>query len=140
MEKLTIKESFFLSLPRGVDVVSHMTKLAEDNNWKGGNFSFIGALSMAEISEYEQHEKKYAKPLKFDHDLEILSLIGNITIKEGKPLIHAHINISFDSGKTCAGGHLLASKVFVTEGRVDIYEESLDRDFDESRGLYVLDE
>ena len=45
-----------------------------------------------------------------DEQVELLSLIGDVTLKDGEPLVHAHAVIGKKDG-TAHGGHLLKAKV-----------------------------
>lgn len=42
--------------------------------------------------------------------MELLSLIGDIALQDGKPQVHAHIIVGKSDG-TAHGGHLLQAKV-----------------------------
>ncbi len=48
---------------------------------------------------YNQETREY-RFLVFDRALEIVKLAGNISLKDGKPFVHAHITLADESGKS----------------------------------------
>ena len=69
----------------------------------------IGALENPEMGYYSIEDKSY-KRKHFKGKFELTSLIGNITIKEGKPFAHTHITFS-DTDYKLFGGHLFDAKI-----------------------------
>ena len=69
----------------------------------------IGALENPEIGYYSIKDKSYNRK-HFMGEFELTSLIGNITIKEGKPFAHTHITFS-DTNYQVFGGHLFDAKI-----------------------------
>lgn len=69
--------------------------------------------------------------------MEILSLKGNISIKDGEPFLHLHIVLSKEDF-TCIGGHLYEAEVFAFEFEIVEFEgNSFQRGFDEDTGLFL---
>ncbi len=103
-----------------------------------GEVRAIGAVSRARIGYYDQDNRRYTY-LDFDQPMEIVSLIGNISIKDGEPFVHAHIALADNAGRAF-GGHLaegttvFACEVAIEEGEP---EEPFVREFDEETGLYL---
>ena len=74
--------------------------------------------------------------------MEILSLIGNISLKDDKPFVHAHITLADQEGRAW-GGHLAeGTKVFAGEFVIQEYltEKPLVRHLDEETGLFLWDQ
>ncbi len=69
----------------------------------------IGALENPEIGYYSIDDKSYHRK-HFKGEFELTSLIGNITMKEGKPFAHTHITFS-DTNYKVFGGHLFDAKI-----------------------------
>lgn len=67
----------------------------------------IGMLEGTTIGRYDGSE--YAKTVLAD-SLEVLSLQGNISMKEGEPFIHLHVSLA-DHDFTARGGHLFEATV-----------------------------
>ena len=69
----------------------------------------IGAMQDPEIGYYSLESKSYHKKI-FNGDYELISLIGNITIKDGECFSHTHITFS-DTNYQVLGGHLFDAKI-----------------------------
>ena len=48
--------------------------------------------------------------MTFDEQVELLSLIGDVALKEGEPVMHAHAVVGRKDG-TAHGGHLLKAHI-----------------------------
>jgi predicted DNA-binding protein with PD1-like motif len=124
-------------LPHGSDLYDSLTELVQKENIKLGRISGIGATTHAVVAYYDQNTKKY-NSLEFSGGMEILSLNGNVSLRDGKPFVHVHILLSDAEGKVY-GGHLLpGTKLFACEVTVDEFEgNELVRGFDERTGLWL---
>ena len=69
----------------------------------------IGAIEKPEIGYYSLDTKDYHQR-GFPGDYELTSLLGNITIKDGKYFAHTHITFS-DTNYQVFGGHLFDAKI-----------------------------
>ena len=69
----------------------------------------IGAIENPEIGYYSINDKSYHRK-HFNGEFELTSLIGNITLKEGKPFAHTHITFS-DTNYKVFGGHLFDARI-----------------------------
>ena len=69
----------------------------------------IGALENPEIGYYSIVDKSYYRK-QFIGEYELISLIGNISLKEGKTFAHTHITFS-DKEYRVFGGHLFDGKI-----------------------------
>ncbi|MDH2901602.1 MAG: DUF296 domain-containing protein, partial [archaeon] len=80
---------------RNEDVIDYLKKLAppKKTSQRIAVFSGIGALSNIEFGYYNPISKGYSK-LKVNEQIELTSMIGNITLSKGKKknqtLIHCH--------------------------------------------------
>ncbi|HOJ85844.1 MAG TPA: DNA-binding protein [Elusimicrobiales bacterium] len=101
--------TFVFSVEKGEDLLPFLQQFCIENQIKFGSISGIGAVSKATIGIYDQKNKKYNK-IVLDKELEILSLQGNISIYEYKPMIHSHITLSDSEGKAF-GGHLMSPTI-----------------------------
>ena len=126
---------FLERLPTGGDLLEEISKFIRKNNIEKGIVKAIGAVSEAKIGYYNQEEGEY-EYIKFNQHLEIVSLLGNISILDGKPMVHAHIALADDEGRTF-GGHLAeGTTIFATELYVEeITGEKKIRKEDEETGL-----
>lgn len=70
----------------------------------GGSFTAIGAMKHARIAFFDVEAKEY-RDQEIDQQAEVLALIGNVAIHEGKRIVHAHITLGL-SDYSVVGGHL----------------------------------
>ncbi len=131
------KRTFTGSIASGSDLYAALTKIVTEEDIRTGKITGIGAVSNAVISYFNQEKKEY-QTIEFDGGLEILSCIGNVSVREGKPFVHAHITLSDQEGKVF-GGHLMpGTKVFACEVFIDEYSgEDLIREKDSSTNLFL---
>ncbi|MHA1651185.1 MAG: PPC domain-containing DNA-binding protein [Candidatus Helarchaeota archaeon] len=118
--EIGIGRMFFIKLEPSDDILEAITMFAENNSIKSGFFTAIGAIKHAKIGYYQLNLKEY-KTISLEGDFELVSCIGNITQKEGFPLIHAHIVIADVNGHTY-GGHLLPGCRISVTGEVFLIE------------------
>ena len=59
---------------------------------------------------FDWETKKYEPSVTLDEQVELLSLIGNVALKDGKRVIHAHAVVGKRDG-TAHGGHLVEAYV-----------------------------
>lgn len=124
-------------LNRGDELIISLTNHLKEKGIKSGFIHGIGAVSSAKLGYFNAQTKKYEE-LLFDENMEILSLNGNISIKDGDIFPHIHAMFS-KKDFTAIGGHLF-SPTIVYAFEFMIYEysgEPLMRQFDEDTGLYL---
>ncbi len=125
-------------LPKGYDLLAELTRICQDNRITLGEVRAIGAVERAKIGYYDMQSREY-QWLELDQELEILSLVGNVSLKDGEVFVHAHITLGDDKGRAF-GGHLAeGTKVFACEYAIQEYKSStrLQRLWDEPTGLYL---
>jgi hypothetical protein len=125
-------------VPHGADLLEWITEFLAKEQITLGTISLIGAVSQAAYSYYDQAEKTYHTIGPVEEELEILSAIGNISLKDGEPFAHIHIVFSDDKGKAY-GGHLVPGTIiFAGEFHITMLSgPTLQRGFDETTGLYL---
>ncbi len=101
----------FIRLDKDEDIFAELEKLASDNNWQAASVAGIGAVKDLEIGVYYLDEKKYLKK-SFPDLAELLSLKGNLSLKDGKPFYHLH-GVFCGHDYQCFGGHVFQIKVGV---------------------------
>lgn len=140
MNKLICREftpgrRFMGRLPHGKDIIGLIENFCKENSVQTATFSLIGAVSAATLGAYDQKQLVYVT-FKETAALEILSCIGNISLKEGSPFVHAHIVLGDEQGKVI-GGHLF-SETLIFAGEIEIRELTgprLERAYDPITGL-----
>ncbi len=118
------------------DLVEAVTQMAKERQIKAGFFALIGTLKKAEMGFF--HKGQY-EPIAMTERLEIVSCIGNISVKERDPVVHAHITVSNRKGKVF-GGHVLPGCIVAATGELVLIEapdSGLQRKLDEKTQLYL---
>jgi predicted DNA-binding protein with PD1-like motif len=101
-------------------------------------FTSIGALKCAKLGFYNQEKHEYLETLLLSPQ-EIASCVGNISLKEGDPFVHAHAVLADLNGNAKAG-HLLEGKVFAAEVHlIELIGEKIVRKNDALTGLSLWD-
>ena len=142
MEKLfyseyTLGRRFLGRLAYDKDLISSIENFCRDTSISMATFSVIGAVSSVTIGSYDQKQQVYVT-FKEKAPLEIVSCTGNISLKDGYPMAHAHIVLGDEQGKTI-GGHLF-SETIVFAGEIDIQEltgKPMKRAYDVTTGLML---
>ena len=80
-------------LKKGDDLLQALTTICQEMGITLGEVKAIGAVSQARIGYYHQDTRQY-EWLDLPRPLEILALEGNISLKDGKPFVHAHVMLS----------------------------------------------
>ena len=91
-------------LSYGCDLLEELTDICIKKNITLGKIEAIGAVQKSCVGFYNQASREY-QFLNFDKPSEILNLTGNISMKDNKPFVHAHIILADESGNAY-GGHL----------------------------------
>jgi predicted DNA-binding protein with PD1-like motif len=122
-------------LERGDDVLQGLTDFCRGSGIEVGFIEALGALEKGGVGFYD-HEARVYREIRFDEGMEIASLVGNISRKDGEAFLHCHAILADRDGR-CFGGHLLEGNVaFACEFRITILEGVVpERSFDEATGL-----
>lgn len=121
---------------KGDEIISEITKILKEKSINSGLISGIGAVSKAKIGYYDQKTRQYMSK-EFCEPMEILSLKGNVSLKDGEPFAHVHIILSKED-YTTIGGHLFEAVVFAFEFEIiELHGKSYERGYDEDTGLFL---
>ena len=97
----------------------------------------LGALRRATVSYWNASTREY-EAHDIDEQVELVSLIGNVTIKDGKPFVHAHVTLG-RSDLSILGGHFNEA---VVHPNVEIWvrpeADTVLRTLDEGSGLHLM--
>ncbi len=129
------KDIFVGRLKHGADLLEELTSFCREKQIRLGKIQALGALKRARLAFYNQSTRKYEFH-DFDQPLEITALVGNVSIKDGEPIIHAHVTLS-DDKSAAFGGHLAPGTiVFACEFTIEVFQgEDLIRGMDDETGL-----
>ena len=130
----TIEKTIMGRINKDEDLLLAINSFLLENKIKAGKIEGIGAIQRGNIGFYNQDTKKY-QTINIE-PMEIVSLIGNVSLKEGKPFAHCHISLADENGDI-KGGHLMEECiVFAFEFIVTVFEgTALIRGFDEATKL-----
>ncbi len=132
-----VKRTLLASLPHGRDLAEALQDIIRQESITLGVFTLIGAVRCASFGYYDQRGKAY-KHISRDIPCEIASCSGNISMKEGSPMVHAHILFGAGDG-SAFGGHLMSpTTIFAAELHLTELEgEPPVRRYDEATGLML---
>ncbi len=135
MNKVERKERIIGRLRHGADLLEEITGLCKQKGIRLGWISGLGAAQKARIGYYDQNSKQY-EYIELDQHLEITNLTGNVSIRDGAPVVHAHINLADSSGRAY-GGHLAPGTiVFACELSIEVLDGAVpEKKFDQETGL-----
>ena len=130
---------YFLALAEhNSDIIVFLTELAKKHKIMIAAFNAIGALKSAKLGFYDQ-EKHWFTETALLNPQEIACCVGNISIKEDEPFVHAHAVLVDQNGKIMAG-HLLEGRVFAAEIHLtELLGERIFRKNDTLTGLSLWD-
>ena len=140
MNTYSVKRTVIGQIGRDKDLYNEITRIAQDNNISVGRITGMGAVQSAKLAYYDQKTMKYYD-IVIGEAMEIVSLYGNISTKEGKTFVHANVVISDEKGNGKVG-HLLpgGTPVFACEIVIEEFDgPELIREFDEKTGLALWD-
>jgi predicted DNA-binding protein with PD1-like motif len=123
---------------KGDEAFSGMLDFAEKYHITSAHFTAIGALSGATVAWFDPQRKMY-KTIPVEGQVEVISMIGDIALYQGKPVVHAHMIVGTSDGTT-RGGHLLDAYVSPTlEVMVTVDPIAMQKRFDPETDLTLID-
>jgi predicted DNA-binding protein with PD1-like motif len=98
----------------------------------------LGAVSWAKLAYYNTTTRTYEEHT-VDDQMEVISLVGNTTLRDGAPFIHWHVALG-RRDMSMIGGHFLDA-IIRPNLEVWLRRESTEihRVFDEASGLALMD-
>ena len=127
--------AFVGRLETGSDLVEEIEHHCAEQGVTAAQVTVIGAVRRARFAYYEQHDRRYRELESLTHH-EITGFVGNVSLRDGKPFLHAHATFSDADGQTL-GGHLLSGiEVFAAEVMIrELSGVALVRQHDAETGL-----
>jgi uncharacterized protein len=135
--KATKQKTFAIIFNTGDEVVAGLKTFAGEKGLAASHFTAIGAFKDVVLGYFDWEKKDYTN-IPIHEQVEVLSLVGDVTLDEGKPNIHAHVVLGKQDGSTC-GGHLIEARVRPTlEVMLTESPDHLTRRFDRESGLALI--
>lgn len=132
------ERTFVVVFDKGEEVVQGLTAFASREQLRASQITAIGALSDVTLGYFDRESRQYLRiPLR--EQVEVLSLLGVVTLDGEKPKLHGHIVVGRRDG-SAHGGHLLEAHVWPTlEVIVEESPAYLQRKLDPASGLALID-
>jgi uncharacterized protein len=132
------ERTFALIFDKGDEVIRGLTAFARERSLTACHFTGIGAFSDLTVGFFDWEKKDYAK-IPIHEQVEVLSLVGDIALKDGQPTVHAHV-VAGKADGTAHGGHLMEGHVRPTLEVILVESPSfLRRTLDPESGLALID-
>ena len=112
MEYKVFEDTVLVRLDKGDEIVKSLLEVASREGLKLSSVSGIGATDDFEVGVFDLARSDY-EHYRFEGNHEIVSLVGNVTTKDGAPYIHLHITCAGEGGKI-VGGHLFEANISLT--------------------------
>ncbi|MBQ6358969.1 MAG: DNA-binding protein [Clostridia bacterium] len=138
MEYRRFNDTYVIRMDRGEEVLTTLTGICEQEGIRLAAVSAIGAVDRAVVGLYDVGEQVYHKK-EFCEPMEIASLLGTVSEKDGKPYLHLHATLC-DASMQTHGGHVNELWISVTcEMILRLLPGEVGRRLDEVTGLNVFD-
>ena len=112
----------------GEELSSGLKEFAQAQESTSSSFKAIGAFSSVRLAWFDWEKKEYRPSVVFNEQVELVSLIGDVALKDGEPEVHAHVVVARADG-SAYGGHLLEAyvrptcEVILTESAPNLHKE-----------------
>jgi predicted DNA-binding protein with PD1-like motif len=132
------ERTFVVVFDKGEEVVQGLSTFASRESLRASQITAIGALSDVTLGYFDRQSRQYQR-IALPEQVEVLSLLGVVTLDGEKPKVHGHIVVGRRDGST-RGGHLLEGHVWPTlEVIVEESPRHLQRRLDPESGLALID-
>lgn len=124
-------------LGKGTRIPDGILSIAEGEGIRTGRVEAIGGVEALRLAYFNHAEKRYEER-DYRGFLEVTSILGNITLKDGKPFLHVHGTFG-RKDNSVIGGHVVSATVMpMLEVVITPTENIAERRFDEETGLNVI--
>lgn len=131
-------EDIVARLEVGEEVIASLSDIAEREGVTFAEVSGIGAADEFDVSVYDVKAKVYFDN-EFREPMEITSLLGTVSEKDGEPYVHIHATAGRADG-TVIGGHLKRAVISATcELVLHTVYGRVPRFYDERTGLNLME-
>jgi predicted DNA-binding protein with PD1-like motif len=125
------------SFKAGARIPDDIISIAGAEKISTARFEAIGGVDRLRLAYFNHRARKYE-----EHDyaefLEVTTLLGNVTVKDGKPFLHVHGNFG-RKDRSVIGGHVMSARVFpILEAVLTPTTNRALRRFDDDLGLNVI--
>lgn len=137
MEFRRFDNAYVIRMDRGEEVMATLTALCEQEGIRLASVEAIGAVDRAVVGLYDVDKKVFHRK-EFQEPMELTSLLGTVTEKDGKPYLHLHATLC-DANMQTRGGHVNELHISATcEMVLRLLPGSVGRRPDEATGLNLF--
>ena len=131
-------DTIAVRLQVGEEIVASLTELCERLQLHTATIAGLGAVNRVTCGLFDPVKKSYLSH-HYEQDLEIVSLVGNITRMQQKPYLHLHASFADEQGRVF-GGHLNEAWISATaELFITVLPGQIGRFADEQTGLNLME-
>ena len=122
----------------GESVMAGLARFADEHAFSASRLTAIGAFERVRLGFFDWDARDYLE-IPLDEQVEVLALVGDITLDGAQRKVHAHVVLGRRDGTT-RGGHLIEATVRPTL-EVMLVESPghLKRKFDPDSGLALIE-
>lgn len=132
------RKEYAVIFSKGDEVISGLNEFVEKYSVTSAHFTAIGAWHGATLGWFSAERKMYKKN-PVEGQVEVASMIGDVALLNGKPVIHTHAVVGLSDGTTRAG-HILEAHVWPTlEVMVTVEPNVMYKRHDPETGLSLID-
>lgn len=133
MKSEKIGNKLLLRLDKDDEIVSALKEVCATSDVKFGFITGIGGVKHAIFAFYDMAQHKYVNAEVSGHH-ELISLLGNVSQKDGEFNMHLHVALGGADYKI-VGGHLVSAVISMTgEIWIEVLEDGFSREFNEEFG------
>ena len=129
-----IDDKIFFRMEKDEEIIETLKNFCKENMVRLAKVEAIGATNKVTLGLFKTVEKQYLTH-EYSGDFEVISMLGNISEKDGEVYLHCHMAIADETGNMY-GGHLSSAVVSATlEGVISLSDGQIDRYMDDEIGL-----
>ena len=134
MEYRKTGNHYVMRVDRGEEVLEQVEALCKKEQIKAGSVVGLGATNRVVVGLFDTVSKVYHKT-ELTGPMEITSMVGNISTKDGETYLHFHVNVCNEQMQVM-GGHMNACYVSATaELTITQLDTVIERQMSEEIGL-----
>ena len=138
MQHRKVGDTHLLKLEPGDEIVPSLVAFAKEHGVRMASLSAIGAVGDPEIGCYDPATKDYIRR-SFEGSHELIAFTGNLAMRDGEPMVHAHAVLGSRDFETYAG-HFFGGTITATaEFFIRPVDTSVERRFEPEIGLPLWD-
>ena len=112
MDYKKLGDTYIIRMDRGEEILTSLTELCKKEDIRLASVDALGAVDHAVLCVYDVPTKTFYRHT-FDEPMEISSLCGTVTRKEGEVYLHLHATVC-DTQLRAHGGHVNELRVSAT--------------------------